>query len=71
MAEFESSGKKPLMISTGGSDSLGIWGYIAAAEELSQISSRTTLTVSQSHWPQVLPARKPAHCRRRIVRFAV
>ena len=34
VAEFESSGKKPLMIPTGGSDSLGIWGYIAAAEEL-------------------------------------
>jgi len=27
-------GYKPLMIPTGGSDDLGIWGYVAAAEEL-------------------------------------
>ena len=33
-AEFEAAGKKSLMIPTGGSDSLGVWGYIAATEEL-------------------------------------
>ncbi len=31
---FLESGEPALMIPTGGSDSLGIWGYIAAAEEL-------------------------------------
>lgn len=33
-AEFQSAGYPALMIPTGGSDSLGIWGYIAASEEL-------------------------------------
>lgn len=28
--------RKPLMIPTGGSDDLGIWGYVAAAEELAR-----------------------------------
>ena len=31
---YAEAGLKALMIPTGGSDSLGIWGYIAAAEEL-------------------------------------
>jgi D-cysteine desulfhydrase len=31
---FRESGEPALMIPTGGSDSLGVWGYIAAAEEL-------------------------------------
>ena len=32
--EYAEAGLKALMIPTGGSDSLGIWGYIAGAEEL-------------------------------------
>ena len=33
-SEFAEAGRPALMIPTGGSDSLGVWGYIAAAEEL-------------------------------------
>jgi D-cysteine desulfhydrase len=33
-ASFDAAGRPALMIPTGGSDSLGIWGYIRAAEEL-------------------------------------
>lgn len=33
---FRSEGNPALMIPTGGSDSLGVWGYIAASEELGQ-----------------------------------
>lgn len=33
-AEFKRDGTPALMIPTGGSDSLGVWGYIAASEEL-------------------------------------
>ena len=33
-SEFAGAGRPALMIPTGGSDSLGVWGYIAAAEEL-------------------------------------
>ena len=33
-SDFKASGRPALMIPTGGSDSLGVWGYIAAAEEL-------------------------------------
>ena len=32
--EFAEAGRPALMIPTGGSDSLGVWGYIAATEEL-------------------------------------
>ena len=33
-SEFAEAGRPALMIPTGGSDSLGVWGYIAATEEL-------------------------------------
>ena len=33
-ADFLNDGNPALMIPVGGSDSLGIWGYIAATEEL-------------------------------------
>ena len=33
-SRFHEAGRPALMIPTGGSDSLGVWGYIAAAEEL-------------------------------------
>ncbi len=33
-SEFAVAGRPALMIPTGGSDSLGVWGYIAATEEL-------------------------------------
>ncbi len=33
-SEFSEAGRPALMIPTGGSDSLGVWGYIAATEEL-------------------------------------
>ncbi|MBR9794659.1 MAG: pyridoxal-phosphate dependent enzyme, partial [Gammaproteobacteria bacterium] len=33
-SEFADAGRPALMIPTGGSDSLGVWGYIAATEEL-------------------------------------
>jgi len=33
-SEFAEVGRPALMIPTGGSDSLGVWGYIAASEEL-------------------------------------
>ena len=33
-SEFAKAGRPALMIPTGGSDSLGVWGYIAATEEL-------------------------------------
>ena len=33
-SEFTEAGRPALMIPTGGSDSLGVWGYIAATEEL-------------------------------------
>ena len=33
-SEFAEAGRPALMIPTGGSDSLGVWGYIAASEEL-------------------------------------
>ena len=33
-SEFAEAGRPALMMPTGGSDSLGVWGYIAAAEEL-------------------------------------
>ena len=33
-SEFSAAGRPALMIPTGGSDSLGVWGYIAATEEL-------------------------------------
>ena len=33
-SEFAGAGRPALMIPTGGSDSLGVWGYIAATEEL-------------------------------------
>lgn len=31
---YESAGKKPFKVPTGASDGIGLWGYIAAAEEL-------------------------------------
>lgn len=38
--EHRQRGYKPLVIPTGGSNGLGIWGYIAAAEELTEDMAR-------------------------------
>ena len=44
---YAAKGSKALIIPTGGSDGLGIWGYIAAAQEISQDLKREN--ISESH----------------------
>ena len=53
-AHHRSLGRRPLIIPTGGSNGLGIWGYVAGAEELvadmatADISSATIVTATGS-----------------------
>ena len=46
-AHYAAEGKKALVIPTGGSDGIGVWGYIAACEELSQDFSAAG--ISEAH----------------------
>jgi D-cysteine desulfhydrase len=46
-AHYANLGRKALAIPTGGSDGIGVWGYIAACEELAQDFQRAT--IEQAH----------------------
>lgn len=44
VAHYDSIGRKALVIPIGGSDEIGIWGYIAAAQELAEDFRKASIT---------------------------
>ena len=51
---YEQQGAKPFSIPTGGSNGTGVWGYIAAAEELKADFARENINPSTMSMPQDL-----------------